>query len=280
MYYMYQKLSKNSVHNWQKIKNHTKCSQIYREENVQIWQTRTPHTLYLAPFLSFAVQTKRNTFFPFSLSSFEESFRPIAKEARAGLLAFRTLWEAAIRFTIDISQFIRILVFSDENTSKRITFNNLPLSLPPYFDSNHVLTFDQSLVIRSLEPAIRFESLQLTLTNLRFLLRSNSLVFPHISLSNMASMEIPNTVFVQITSSVTSFTSEKRLQRNETISLLKVCSNRKLLIFSERKLRLNYNKIALYVTLLWIVVTSVVFVDVCLYTKRFRSWKQITKWLI
>ncbi|XP_058956723.2 tubulin-folding cofactor B-like [Pocillopora verrucosa] len=37
----------------------------------------------------------------------------------------------------------------------------------------------------------------------------------------MASMETPNTVFVQITSSVTSFTSEKRLQRNETISLLK-----------------------------------------------------------
>lgn len=106
-------------------------------------------------------------------------------------------------------------------------------------------------------------------------MRSNSLVFPHISLSNMASMETPNTVFVQITSSVTSFTSEKRLQRNETISLLKVCSNRKLLIFSEQKLSLNSNKIALYVTLLGIVVTSVVFVDVCLYTKRFRSWKQI-----
>ena len=170
MYYTYQKLSKSSVHNRKKSKNHTKCSQIYKEENAQIWQPRTPHTLYLAPLLSFAVQTKRNTFFPLSSSSFEESFRPIAKEARAGLLAFRTLWEAAIRFTIDISQFIRILVFSDENTSKRITFNNLPLSLPPYFDSNHVLTFDQLLAIGSLEPAISFESRQLTLTNLRFLM--------------------------------------------------------------------------------------------------------------
>lgn len=37
----------------------------------------------------------------------------------------------------------------------------------------------------------------------------------------MAGIETPSTVFVQITSSVTSFTSEKRLQRNETISLLK-----------------------------------------------------------
>ena len=38
----------------------------------------------------------------------------------------------------------------------------------------------------------------------------------------MAGIETPSTVSVQITSSMTSFTSEKRLQRNETISTLKV----------------------------------------------------------
>ena len=38
----------------------------------------------------------------------------------------------------------------------------------------------------------------------------------------MAGIDTPSTVSVQITSSMTSFTSEKRLQRNETISILKV----------------------------------------------------------
>lgn len=38
----------------------------------------------------------------------------------------------------------------------------------------------------------------------------------------MAGIETPSTVSVQITSSMTSFTSEKRLQRSETISTLKV----------------------------------------------------------
>jgi len=38
----------------------------------------------------------------------------------------------------------------------------------------------------------------------------------------MAGISTPGTVSVQITSSMTSFTSEKRLQRGDTISTLKV----------------------------------------------------------
>lgn len=41
-------------------------------------------------------------------------------------------------------------------------------------------------------------------------------------IGKMAGIETPSTVSVQITSSMTSFTSEKRLQRGETISALKV----------------------------------------------------------
>jgi len=182
-------------------------------------------TLYFAPFLSFAVQTKRNTAFRFSSATcFEVSFRPIAKEARVGLLAFRMLSEGATRFTINISQFSRIFLFSDKikHEKVRLFFTSFVLFLPPYFDCRHVFNSNQSLLRISLEPAIKerccLSFLLLCLTHFRdhfhyFLLQKIDI---------MAGIETPSTVSVQITSSMTSFTSEKRLQRNETISSLKV----------------------------------------------------------
>lgn len=66
-------------------------------------------TLYFVPVLSFAVQTKRKTVFAAVPSlDFEDSFRPIAREARAGLVVFRMLPEGASRLTITISQVKRI----------------------------------------------------------------------------------------------------------------------------------------------------------------------------
>lgn len=66
-------------------------------------------TLYFVPVLSFAVQTKRNTVFA-AVPSLDlvDSFRPIAREARAGLVVFLMLAEGASRLTMRISQFKRI----------------------------------------------------------------------------------------------------------------------------------------------------------------------------
>ena len=80
-------------------------------------------TLYFAPFLSFAVQIKRNTAaFRFSSATcFEVFFRPIAKEARVGLLAFRMLIEGAARFTINISQFSLIFPSTSQIKHEKVT---------------------------------------------------------------------------------------------------------------------------------------------------------------
>ena len=116
-------------------------------------------TLYFAPFLSFAVQTKRNTAaFRFSLATcFEVSFRPIAKEARVGLLAFRMLCEGADRFAINISQFSRIFPSTDKIKHEKVTlfFTPFVLFLPPYFDYPHVFNSNQSLLRIGLEPAMK-----------------------------------------------------------------------------------------------------------------------------
>ena len=75
----------------------------------------------------------------------------------------------------------------------------------------------------SFEPAIDERS---CLSLLFFYTFSFATIFHSIFLLQkivrMAGIETPATVSVQITSSMTSFTSEKRLQRNETISSLKV----------------------------------------------------------
>ena len=69
-----------------------------------------PFTLYLTPFLSLAVHTRRNTVPLLSVKcDFKtESFLPMATEARAGLLWPRTLCEGVRRFVIKISQLRRI----------------------------------------------------------------------------------------------------------------------------------------------------------------------------
>ena len=182
-------------------------------------------TLYFAPFLSFAVQTKRNTvaFWFSSATCFEVSFRPTAKEARAGLLAFRMLCEGADRFAINISQFSRIFPSTDKIKHEKVTliFTSFVLSLPPYFDYNHVFNSNQSLLRISLEPAMKERSCLsdfLSLTHFR----DHFQYFLLPKIDTMAGIDTPSTVPVQITSSMTSFTSEKRLQRNETISTLKV----------------------------------------------------------
>lgn len=55
------------------------------------------------------MQTKRNTVFDAVPSlDFVDSFRPIAREARAGLVVFRMLAEGASRLMITTSQFKRI----------------------------------------------------------------------------------------------------------------------------------------------------------------------------
>lgn len=55
------------------------------------------------------MQTKRNTVFAAVPSlDFVDSFRPIAREARAGLVVFRMLAEGASRLMITTSQFKRI----------------------------------------------------------------------------------------------------------------------------------------------------------------------------
>ena len=116
-------------------------------------------TLYFAPFLSFAVQTKRNTeAFRFSSAKcFEVSFRPIAKEARVGLLVFRMVCEGAARFTINISQFSRIFPSTGKIKHEQVTlvFTSFVLFLPPYFDYRHVFNSNQSLLRTSFEPAIK-----------------------------------------------------------------------------------------------------------------------------
>ena len=103
-------------------------------------------TLYFAPFLSFAVQTRRNTFRLSPATCFEVSFRPTAKEARAGLLAFCMLCEGADRFTINISQFSRISPSTDKIKQEKVTlfFISFVLFLPPYFDYRHVFNSNQS----------------------------------------------------------------------------------------------------------------------------------------
>ena len=80
-------------------------------------------------------------------------------------------------------------------------------------------TSNQSLLRTGLEPAIKERSCSSVLLS--------SYTFPRKIFFApkdyiMAGIDTPSTVSVQITSSMTSFTSEKRLQRNETISTLKV----------------------------------------------------------
>lgn len=182
-------------------------------------------TLYFAPFLSFAVQTKRNTAFRFSSATcFEVSFRPIANEARVGLLAFRMLSEGATRFTINISQFSRIFLFSDKVKYEkvRLFFTSFVLFLPPYFDYHHVFNSNQSLLRIGFEPAIKERSCLSFISSLSYRFSRSLSLFLLQNIDIMAGIETPSTVSVQITSSMTSFTSEKRLQRNETISSLKV----------------------------------------------------------
>lgn len=188
-------------------------------------------TLYFAPFLSFAVQTKRNTAaFRFSTATcFEVSFRPMAKEARVGLLAFRMLCEGADRFTINISQFSRIFPTTDKIKHEKVTllFTPFVLFLPPYFDYRHVFYSNQSLLRIGLEPAIKerschFFSLFLSVSLFITHFRDHFHYFLLQKIDTMAGIDTPSTVSVQITSSMASFTSEKRLQRNETISTLKV----------------------------------------------------------
>ena len=119
-------------------------------------------TLYFAPFLSFAVQTRRNTAaFRFSSATcFEVSFRPTAKEARVGLLAFRMLFEGADRFTISISQFSRIFSYTNKikHEKMKLFFTSFVPFLPPYFDYRHVFNSNQSLLRIGLEPAIKESS--------------------------------------------------------------------------------------------------------------------------
>lgn len=128
-------------------------------------------TLYFAPFLSFAVQIKRNTAaFRFSSATcFEVSFRPIAKEARVGLLAFRMLIEGTARFTINISQFS--LIFPSTSKIKHEKVTSFVLFLPPYFDYRHVFTSNQSLLRIGLEPAIKERSCSSVLLSLYTFLR-------------------------------------------------------------------------------------------------------------
>ena len=80
----------------------------------------------------------------------------------------------------------------------------------------------------SLEPAIIKEGVVTLLLRdpsaiLSLISSAFSISFAQkLSIDRMAGIETPSSVSVQITSSMTSFTSEKRLQRSETISTLKV----------------------------------------------------------
>ena len=108
-------------------------------------------TLYLAPFFSFAVQTRRNTVFSaVPPAILEDSLRPIAKEARAGLLEFRILNEGPNRFTIDTSQFSRIFNSRWSLKTKHlwVAFKKLPFALAAAkFDCTHVIDSNQSSMI-------------------------------------------------------------------------------------------------------------------------------------
>lgn len=113
------------------------------------------------------MQTRRNTVFSaVPPAILEDSLRPIAKEARAGLLEFRILNEGPNRFTIDTSQFS--LIFHSRWSLKTknlwVAFKKLLSLLPPpslivftwLIRTNHRWSFSGNF----LEPAICLRSMK------------------------------------------------------------------------------------------------------------------------
>lgn len=84
-----------------------------------------------------------------------------------------------------------------------------------------MFTSNQSLLRIGVEPAIKERSCSSVLLS-KYSTHFRPKIFFAPKDYIMACVDTPSTVSVKITSSMTSFTSEKRLQRNETISTLKV----------------------------------------------------------